>query len=118
MSFVLVDSRQFGTVRRFYFDAVEEGSRHRVAVEVDIALVHKHKIPLQELPLLCRGRLEARPNKTVVVFTETDMLKYAAERAADKEALALKRPHRAPRRSAMSKPNGEAWRSSLRLKVQ
>lgn len=117
MNYVLVDSRQFGTVRRFYFDAHGDGSRYGVAVDVDLNLIHKHGIPLQELPLLCRRRLEAPGQKTLVVFTESDMLKYAAEQAAEKEARALKRPNRAPRRTALAKPNGEAWRTSLRLKV-
>ena len=117
MNYVLIDSRQFGTVRRFYFDALGDGSRSGVAVDVDLKLIHKHRIPLQELPLLCRRRLEAPWRETVVVFTESDMLKYAAEQAAEKEARALKRPNRAPRRATLSKPNGEAWRTSLRLKV-
>ena len=118
MNHVLVDSRQVGSVRRFYFDAIDESARHRVAVEVDLRLVHKHRIPLQELPLLCRRRLEGTLDKTVVVFTEGDMLMYAADRKAAKEASALKHPRRSPRRSALSKTSGQAWRSSLHLKVE
>ena len=107
MNYVLVDSRQFGTVRRFYFDAIAQGSRHEVTVEVDLKLVHKHKIPLQELPLLCRRLLEGRTKIETTTFTEMDMAQCASERAAAENALMEKRQSRRP--PAPSR-DGQAWR--------
>jgi len=60
----------------------------------------KHKIPLQELPLLCRALLEDQqqtgPAKAVT-FTETDMLVYVNRRSAAKDEADRKRAqHRSP----------------------
>ena len=61
---------------------------------VDLALLHKHKIPLQEVPLLCclllASRIEDEPIPTLT-FTEDDMRAWAAEREAKHAEAKLKR---------------------------
>ena len=69
-------------------------------VSADMGLLVKHKIPLQELPLLCRALLEdqngAGPAKAVI-FTETDMLVYVQRRTTAKDEADKKRAqHRSP----------------------
>ena len=64
-----------------------------MVVVADMALVRKHKIPLQELPLLCLRRLEsltAAANGTVV-FPEKEMIEYANRREEAKNLAEQKR---------------------------
>ena len=70
MEFVLTGFRQDANVRRFAFQRVAgDHSRTEFTVSADMSLLVKHKIPLQELPLLCRALLEdqqqAGPGKAV-----------------------------------------------------
>jgi hypothetical protein len=111
MEFVLTGFRQEINVRQYTFEAVAEDRRRtRVTVGADLALIRKYKIPLQELPLLCRRLLEGNgvaAKSSSLMFTEKEMLGYAKDRAAAEEAAALKRrAHRVPvsRRAA-------GWRS-------
>ena len=73
-------------MRQFTFQAVaEDYSQRKITVEADLTLVRKHKIPLQELPLLCRRLLEGNIESLKaheLVFTEQDMLAYTSSRAA------------------------------------
>ena len=110
MEFVLTDVRQVDNIRWFYFDAVAENrSRQQVTVGADLDLIRKYRIPLQELPLLCRRLLEARTKIEAIMFTEGDMVRYADDRAAEVKAAMEKRR---PRRPPGSSRAGEAWRSS------
>ena len=101
MEFVLTGFRQESNVRRFAFQRVAgDHSRTEFTVSADMSLLVKHKIPLQELPLLCRALLEdqqqAGPGKAVT-FTETDMLVYVNRRSAAKDEADRKRAqHRSP----------------------
>ena len=101
MDFVLTGFRQEANVRRFAFQRVaDDHSRTEFTVSADMLLLAKHKIPLQELPLLCRALLEDQqqtgPAKAVV-FTETDMLVYVNRRSAAKDEADRKRAqHRSP----------------------
>ena len=59
MDFVLTGFRQEANIRRFAFQRVAgDHSRTEFTVSADMSLLVKHKIPLQELPLLCRALLE------------------------------------------------------------
>jgi len=74
MDFVLTGFRQEANIRRFAFQRVAgDHSRTEFTVSADMSLLVKHKIPLQELPLLCRALLEDQqqtgPAKAVT-FTE------------------------------------------------
>ncbi len=101
MEFVLTGFRQEANVRRFAFQRVAgDHSRTEFTVSADMGLLVKHKIPLQELPLLCRALLEDQqqtgPGKAVN-FTETDMLVYVNRRSAAKDEADRKRAqHRSP----------------------
>ncbi len=108
MQFVLAGFRQVENIRRYYFDAMgDDGQRHRFEVGADLRLAQRYKVPIQELPLLCRRLLEgcSRLNKTM--FTEDDMSRYAEQRTAAEDAsLAKRRAHRPPPSNRV----GQAWR--------
>jgi hypothetical protein len=101
MEFVLTGFRQDANIRRFAFQRVAtDHSRTEFSVSADMTLLVKHKIPLQELPLLCRALLEDQ-NDTgpaqAVTFTETAMLGYVQRRSLAKEEADRKRAqHRSP----------------------
>ena len=110
MEFVLAGFRQFETVRRYYFDAVgADRIRKSIAVDADLELVRRYRIPLQELPLLCRRLLDARDKAESILFTETDIAQYAKDRTAAMDA-SLER--RRARRPPVSSRAGQAWRGS------
>jgi len=101
MEFVLTGFRQDANVRRFAFQRVAgDHSRTEFTVSADMSLLVKHKIPLQELPLLCRALLEDQQQSgpaKAVTFTETDMLVYVNRRSAAKDEADRKRAqHRSP----------------------
>jgi len=110
VEFVLAGFRQFDTVRRFYFDAIgEDRIRKRVVVGADLELIRRYRIPLQELPLLCRRLLDARAKAESIMFTENDMAQYAKDRTEATDALLeRRRAHRPP----VSSRVGQAWRGS------
>jgi hypothetical protein len=101
MEFVLTGFRQVANIRRFAFERIAtDHSRTEFSVSADMTLLVKHKIPLQELPLLCRALLEDQsgtgPSKSVI-FTEGEMLGYVQRRSAAKEEADRKRAqHRSP----------------------
>ena len=110
MEFVLAGFRQFDTVRQYYFDAVgDDRIRKRVAVDADLALVRRYGIPVQDLPLLCRRLLVARAKAESIMFTESDILQYAKERAA---AAHASQERRRARRPPVSSRVGQAWRGT------
>ena len=102
MEYVFTGFRQDRNFRRYAFQAVaDDRTRTEMSVSADVAFVLKHKIPLQELPLLCRLFLEGNagnPANVDLTFTESDMLGYASERAAAAELAAAKRRSHAPPR--------------------
>jgi hypothetical protein len=110
MQIILTGFTQDNGFRVFAFERVgEDRVRTKCTVKADLALSRRYGIPLQELPLLCRGLLD-RNNESgarSLTFTEAEMSLCASERAAARERVASKRrpPHR---------PSGEnlgaAWR--------
>jgi hypothetical protein len=111
MQFVLAGFRQVDNVRRYYFDVVgEDRTRKQVVVAADLGLVHQYRIPLQELPVLCRRLLEGRVKIETITFTEREMAQYADERSqAASAAAAKRRTHRPP----VSDRVGNAWRGAM-----
>jgi hypothetical protein len=114
MEFVLAGFRQDSNIRRYNFEAVGgDRTRRTITVGADLNLIRKYKIPLQDLPLLCRRLLEGRVEVatlmlTELMFTEKDMLQCADDRAAAVFAAAQKRrAHHPPASSRV----GQAWRS-------
>jgi hypothetical protein len=109
MEFVLTGFSQEINVRRYTFDAIgADRSRKQVSVGADLGLIRQYKIPLQELPLLCRRLLEGNLDAKTLMFTEKDMVGYANDRAAAQEVADQKR--RAHRMAASAKV-GQAWRT-------
>jgi len=101
MEFMLTGFRQDNNVRRYTFQGIDEDrKRSEFTVGVDLSLVRKHRIPMQELPLLCRGLLQGRPLEEAadpLMYTEKDMLGYTVRRAAEQEiADQKKRNHHRP----------------------
>lgn len=95
MDFVLTGFHQLENVRRFYFDTAGDArTRQRVTVGADLNLIRRYKIPLQELPLLCRRLLEGRAKIEATMLTENDMVQYANAREAAADALMKKRRER------------------------
>lgn len=110
MTIVLAGFRTFDNIRRYYFDVVaEDRSRQHVTVGADLDLIRRYRIPLQELPLLCRRLLEEHAEIETIMFTERDMARYASERDAQTNASMQKRQARRPQ---VSDRTGQAWRSS------
>jgi hypothetical protein len=110
VEFVLAGFRQFDTVRQYYFDAVGENrTRKRVAVGADLDLVRRYRIPMQELPLLCRRLLDAHAKAESIMFTERDIVQYVKERAAAADAS---QERRRARRPPVSSRVGQAWRGT------
>ena len=111
MEFVLVGFKQLDAIRQFSFDVVgQDGSRQQVTIGVDLGLIRRYGIPLQELPLLCRRLLENRAKIETTMFAESDMIEHLKERAAQaKASMKKRRAHRRP----VSYRIGQAWRTSI-----
>ena len=114
MEFVLTGFRQDKNIRRYAFQGIaSDRKRTEFIVGVDLSLIGKYHIPLQELPLLCcrflTGHAEDGRNHTLT-FGEEDMVGYANRRAEAQDAAALKR--KAHRRPPSSRA-GQAWRSQM-----
>jgi hypothetical protein len=105
MEFVLIGFRTENNIRRYAFDAVSSSHvRTHVTVGADLRLAREYRIPLQELPLLCRRLLESLPEapprqtpKSQLMYTEKEMVGYAKDRAqAETVAEQKRRAHRVP----------------------
>jgi hypothetical protein len=102
MKFVLAGFHQNENVRRYSFQGIGDDRRTRIefSVGVDLTLLYKHRIPLQEAPLLCCLLLSARvgsaqlhnsvspgralPLERDFVFPEEDLLVHAEQLARER----------------------------------
>jgi hypothetical protein len=112
IEYVLTGFKQELDIRRFAFVGIDgDRTRTKFTVAVDISLIRKYAISLQELPLLCRHLLEvqaaAAPGRALT-FTEADMIGHADRRAAAELAAEQRKVHR----KFPSNHAGEAWRQS------
>jgi hypothetical protein len=111
MEYVLTGFSQDKNIRWFAFDGIsDERRRLKFMVGVDISLIRKYAISLQELPLLCLHLLEgqaAAGRAQQLTFTEADMAAYADRRTAAQLALEERKMHRKPPSNRV----GVAWRS-------
>ena len=89
MEYVLTSFQHESNIRMFSFDGIDvDHKRTPFTVCVDVGLIRKYEIPLQELPLLCRNLLEKQvtdPQIRALTFTEADMQGHA-----DRRAMALR----------------------------
>lgn len=114
MNFTFTGFSQEAGFRLFAFEGITvEKIKTRYEVKVDISLLGKYGIKVQELPLLCRRLLDKHGNEkdintSTLIFTEAEMCLQQSERAAIMNANALKK-------KAMYRPPstaGMAWRTS------
>ena len=111
MEYVLTGFSQDKNVRRFAFEGVgDDRRRTEFAVVVDISLIRKYAISLQELPLLCLHLLQgqaAAGRAQQLTFTEADMVAHADRRTAALLAVGERKRHRKPPSHRL----GTTWRS-------
>ncbi len=86
MQFILTGFNQDITFRTFAFEGIAaDRTRSDFTVKVELALMRKYSIRVQELPLLCRLLLErgeeSEPMHTLT-FSEEDMRVHASAQAA------------------------------------
>jgi hypothetical protein len=95
MNYILTAFKQRDSIRQYAFRGTTEDKQHRdFTVDVDLALLLRHRIPLQEIPLLCRRLLEGKPvseQSRHLTFTPALMLEYAGRRDAAAREAALRR---------------------------
>ena len=117
VQFIVTGFRQNLQFRMFTFERVAgDYSRSAYTVSADTALVRKHGISVQELPLLCLQLLErseqvesnqdqSPDDRREVTFTEEDMLSYAKELASAREASKQRRRMSFKNLSGTAKPD-------------
>ena len=99
--FTLMGFDQNANLRRYAFQGNVAGVRTAVTVAVDLALVLRFGIRIQELPLLCRELLERQvegQEKRALTLTEKEMRTQAencsmAQEAADQRRNSHRRSH-------------------------
>ncbi len=110
-NFILKDFRQVADFRVFTFERIAaDHSRSLFTVGADMALARRHRIRLQELPLLCKALLDQQTDSgevRMLVFTEGDMRRVVNREAERAEAA---RQRRTPRRPP-TENLGASWRS-------
>jgi hypothetical protein len=100
--FILRGFRHVLDCRVFTFERIAaDHSRSLITVRTDLALARKHQIPLQDLPLLCKGFLDSQEDSAATsafVFGEVAMRLHADHVALRAEAAKLRKPSRRPHR--------------------
>lgn len=96
MEFLLVGFCQKENIRHYSFQGIgdDRSGRMEFSVGVDLTLLHKHGIPLQEVPLLCRFLLASQVGHEQLgslMFSEGEMLAHAEQRARDRAEAQIKR---------------------------
>jgi len=86
-------------IREYMFQAlVADGTRKGLLVTTDVALLTKHHIQIQEVPMMCLRLLEtsteAEPQLALFNLTEADMVSHVRAKAAIREQAMSKRMKR------------------------
>ena len=115
MNFMLMGFDQDAELRIFAFKGIAaDRTKTEFTVGVNVALIPRYGIRMQELPLLCRQLLERRgegEEKRTLTFTDEEMRLHADNCATAREAAAQRRkPSRRPRTGLL----GAAWRGPQR----
>jgi len=102
-------------VRLYSFEGVDsERIRKAFLVAADVALMAKHRIRIQDAPMICLRLLESSaetdPQLASLVLTEAAMLNHLSAQIAEAEKAAKKKA-KWPFRSANAVAAGMAWRS-------
>jgi hypothetical protein len=112
MQFILMGFEHQAGTRLYAFQSTTNGVRADFTVGVELALIPRYGIRIQELPLLCRELLERQGEgepKRRFTFAETEMSAYADVCAAARAAAAQRR--KPIRRPPPSENAGGAWRA-------
>jgi hypothetical protein len=110
MQFILKGFEQDAGIRLYAFEGIADRSRIGFTVGVDLALIPRYGIRVQELPLLCLELLErqaAGEEKHELILTEEEMRSHANACAAAREAAAQRKK---PARRLPHNRTGTPWR--------
>lgn len=109
MQFILTGFTPDSGFRVFAFEGVDaDRTRTEFTVRIDLALILRYGIRLQELPVLCRELLEQRGEGQKVrtlTFTEEEMSIHADKCTAVKDEAARKKAARRPPTARPATPN-------------
>jgi hypothetical protein len=98
MQFSLAGFTQVDGSRVFAFEGLAgDRTRHSFTVKANLALARQYRIPLQDLPLLCRALLDGcEPGGPIQAFTysEAQMRQHADNAASLKQAARRRVPPR------------------------
>jgi hypothetical protein len=98
MEYLLTGVEQSDNIRSYAFAEVDRDRRRTpFTVAVDISVLRKYAIPLQELPLLCRDFLEERReagSDQHLTYGEAEMVQYASRRADASRAMRARKAQR------------------------
>ena len=98
MEYVLTRVEQSENIRSYAFAEVDRDLRRTsFTVVVDISLLRKYAVPLQELPLLCRHFLEEQReagSDQNLMYGEVEMVQYASRRADAGRAMEARKAQR------------------------
>ena len=106
--FLLTGFTQVAGIRIYAFEGRVDARRIDYTVEVDLALIPRYGIRIQDLPLLCRDLLQGTEPEEIsaVVFSEQRMRSHAEKLAAAREEAEHRKKQ--PRRLA-SADAGTGW---------
>lgn len=112
MEYILTSVEQSQNIRLYAFTEIDT-SAHRapMTVAVDISLLRKYAIPLQELPLLCRHYVRERRgagSDANLTYGEPEMILYSTRRAESERATQERKSHRKVVSNGGWKPEGHA----------
>jgi hypothetical protein len=101
MKFVLTGFCQNENIRRYSFQGIATGGKRTDwNVGVDLTMLQRHGIPLQEAPLLCSVLLaseSAHGEGQSLMITESDMRARAEQRASERmESQNKRKPYSLP----------------------
>lgn len=98
MEYILISVEQSENIRLYAFTEIDTAlHRAPMSVAVDISLLRKYAIPLQELPLLCRHYIQERRDAgsdSHLTYGEPEMMLYATRRAESERATEERKAHR------------------------
>jgi hypothetical protein len=99
MKFTMVGFRDLESVRTFTFEFMRtDRTRGNVIVDANLSAARRHRIMLQELPLLCRRLLDKLDTDEVppthVSFSESNMVEHAAAISAQASLRKAPKPHK------------------------
>lgn len=108
MDFIFKGFHDTDAIRQFVFECVKsDRSKQEVVVEADIGLARKYNILIQDLPLLCRGILEANQASGFPSLLTVSERQMTDIRAAVLQKAAERKPGR---RAKVTAATGQAWR--------